>query len=170
MLKAILAGLMSMPQPVPDRLLAVGAIVHARFPEFHGFKRTSLQHLTYLIQVRHMQETGQRLFPDFFEATAMGPGIPRLDASLRRKRPSGAREVHRNSLSEEEIAFVESACDELSGITGAELVATTSRRGGGWARNFGNWNERIDAGFRCDRGNVIGIEDMRAEYETQVAA
>lgn len=153
----------------PDPLMAVAGILHRRFSRFHGSRRTSLQHLLYLVQVTSIGLTGKTLFDDAFQATAMGPRVARIASDLGRARPLCADPFHLRALSDDQIALVEQVCDQFADASTVRLVATTSHPDGAWAAHFGCYEDRRRARWGVDRGSPIPTAAMAREWTLRAA-
>jgi hypothetical protein len=171
----ILARLLSSTPPRRDLMGEVARAVLARRPRT---SRITLVKLVHLVQVVRYGRTGQRAFPEWFEATAMGPynaDLSRTARSLIWEMEHGSRWTTLTpSLGAETIAAVDEVCRAFRDASDADVNAAVSRPGGAWHQLWRpdpfmelpisdplRWKRRRR---RADEGPTIGFDEMADEY------
>lgn len=139
--------------------------------------RLRLVKTAYLVQVMHLGRHGQRVFPDWFHATAMGI----YDKDLSRECRYRISRRHRDrtdgvgpSLSPNVSAIVDEICEELKDRPMGTMTAITQMEGGAWRRLWQpDPRDSLPISdpmrFRgrrtpSDEGPVIDIEHMLCDY------
>lgn len=162
------------PAPTVDTDTDVVRAIILRCP---GLEKLTLVKMLYLVQVLHLGRYGERLFPDWFQATTIGPYNADL-AYICRYRLNRARydaaHMPEPCLSPRVRELVEGICDELGGGPAARLQTLTSLEGGAWHRLWrpdprlllpiSDPRSRIRHRRPTDTGPVIDIEHMMFDY------
>jgi uncharacterized phage-associated protein len=146
--------------PTQDPLLGAAQIIRDTLGET---KKTPLdiQRLVYLAQLHHLGKTGDPIFPDLFQATVLGPIVPRLMPLLKRK--SGiSHPIHQSAVSSNSRDLIETVTREYRDFTPGMLVAVTHGHLSAWAQYFN------DASCRSTyTGRQIPLTAMTDEYRAR---
>ena len=120
-----------------------------------------MQKLLYLSHMIHLGTKDKPLVGGHFEAWDLGPVHPVL---YHKAKVFGARPVHNifRSVSDPEdgaeCATLNDTMDELSRLTGPQLVSITHWDRGAWARNY----------VPGERGIIIPDSDIKNEYQLRM--
>ena len=148
------------PTPKPDPLLGAAQIIRDAIGET---KKTPLdiQRLLYLAQLHHLGEAGNPIFPDLFQATVLGPIVPRLMPLLKRK-GGVSHPIHQSAVSSNSRDLIETVTREYRDFTPGTLVAITHGHFSAWAQYFN------DASCRSTyTGRQIPLAAMIDEYRAR---
>jgi len=131
----------------------------------------------YLVQVMHVGRHAERILPDWFEATLLGPyniDLARICRSRLVRRRRDAARLPGPTLSPRVLTIVEELCASLGDAPGARLHKLTSMDGGAWYRLWepdprsllpmSDPRSRTRHGRPSDRGPVIGFSHMIDDY------
>lgn len=163
LLDPVLAFLLGPPeQPAADPMMAAAGVVRRRYAHLERARRGDLMRLVYLASMLHVGRHGTTIFPDVFEATTMGPSVPRMMDDLRRHVPRCLNPVHDRALPQSALECLDEVCDLFADMGFGATVAATHREGGAWAARYRPYGD-------VDRGPVIRTEDMAMEYRNLVA-
>lgn len=160
--------------PTIDTDADVARAIILRCPGLH---KLTLVKMLYVVQVVHLGRHGERLLPNWFKATTIGPYDADL-AQVCRYRLNRARYDARHlpapRLSPRVRELVDGICDELGAEPGARLQTLTSLEGGAWHRLWkpdprlllpiSDPRSRIRHRISTDTGPVIDIEHMLLDY------
>src|SRR3546814_3277451 len=94
-----------------------------------------MQRLLYIAQVEHIGQFAAPIFPDIFNATSLGPIIPRLMPLLKRKKAIAAP-IHATILSQPMMMTLNRIAGEYGHLTSAQFVAVTHDDIGAWANYY----------------------------------
>ena len=121
-----------------------------------------LQKILYIAHMFHLGRHGTALVGGEFQAWDLGPVHPVLYRAVRQFGADPVTQIDFPGNIEEgtEKDLLSEAVDELSGKTGAQLVAITHWEDGAWAKNY-------KPGVR---GQVIPTKDIIDEYRRREAA
>ena len=121
-----------------------------------------LQKILYIAHMFHLGRHGTALVGGEFQAWDLGPVHPILYRKVKRFGADPVTEIDFPGNIEEGTAkdLLSEAVDELSGKTGAQLVAITHWEDGAWAKNY----------IPGVRGRIIPTEDIIDEYRHREAA
>src|SRR3546814_4301206 len=117
----------------PDPLL--GAVLVVRRALGVEKKPLDMQRLLYIAQVEHIGQFAAPIFPDIFNATSLGPIIPRLMPLLKRKKAI-ADPIHETILSQPMMMTLNRIAGEYGHLTSAQFVAVTHDDIGAWANYY----------------------------------
>src|SRR3546814_1757605 len=84
-----------------------------------------MQRLLYIAQVEHIGQIAAPIFPDIFNATSLGPIIPRLMPLLKRKKAI-ADPIHETILSQPMMMTLNRIAGEYGHLTSARSEEHTS--------------------------------------------
>lgn len=148
--------------PAADPMMAATGVVRRRFAHLDRARRGDVVRLVYLASMLHVGRHGTPIFEDAFEATTMGPSVPRMMNDLRRHVPRCLHAIHDRALPSTALECLDEVCDLFADMGFGATVATTHREGGAWAARYRPYGD-------VDRGPVIRMEDMAMEYRNLVA-
>lgn len=147
--------------PNPDPLL--GAVLVLRRSLQTERTPLDIQRFLYLAQVEYAGHRSRSIFPDIFNATSLGPIIPRLMPLLKRKRAI-VDPIHITALAPETIALLERIAADYGSYTPGQLVGITHDDASAWANYY-----TPRACRSTYTGRRIPIEALREEYEARAA-
>lgn len=117
-----------------------------------------MQKILYIAHMHHLGNYGEPLVHGLFEAWDYGPVHPDLYHHAKIFGADPVKNIFRSykNLTNEktEIEILDAAAEQLVDISGAQLVATTHRKGGAWEKNY----------LPGVKGMKIPNEDILEEY------
>lgn len=119
--------------PTPDPLL--GAVLVLRRALEAEKKPLHIQRLLYIAQVEHIGRYAVPIFPDIFNASSLGPIVPRLMPLLKRRKAI-SDPIHETVLTATMIQILNAVAADFGNATAGQLVAVTHDDIGAWANYY----------------------------------
>ena len=147
--------------PAPDPLL--GAVLVLRRALGVERKPLDIQRFLYIAQVEHIGRFAAPIFPDIFNASSLGPIIPRLVPLLKRKKAI-TDPVHETLISPTMLTILNCVAADFGNATSGQLVAITHDDIGAWANYY-----TPGACRSTYTGRHIPIDALDDEYRARIA-